>query len=486
MSSLALNTLGRDWDFTHTQCMEKFISTELEYCKGLEFDKAIEVSGQLLKYEKIGNHLYEIVVESFSPNSSSNRIKSILKDLVSQVYIYDFVIEMRNVISGMDNCGPDIMSALMKFAGLILKAYNVGRLEGVHSSTQEVLISQIVDPYDLSLIFLLEINNRPKLLSKIDNSSKYKLYDTDKKRFKKYLYNKDVYKLGEQVKELDDERLIELANNSGTSSPYSYINNFYNEVDSYFFPDYDVLQCMHWEREETTKPKSTVLLFFNYLIKNLIEPDILRNRDFYIRDKGVRIVFDKPLDTVVSIELREVHLDNQFDEHYINFFYTLKTGETRMLTLSMKDIINVESLLLYEMDAQVTMMVLAWLGLLNTLKIKPGDIKRTQSNVDMKSCVEVSKGLNEWIAFIVNGMKSGNYYYETPTQWNYNNINSVNKGKERVASSQRLIKVGRYTRRLPAGHNPSQEALALAKKYYIELKPGYTIVDEFERLQSYK
>ncbi|MFF2798220.1 hypothetical protein [Lysinibacillus xylanilyticus] len=480
-----INGLGTPWDFQHTQRMEKHIMAEHVVCRNMDMNLVIEISGLLLKYKKIGNYLYEILLDLFDNVNRVDRIKSNIKQLVGEVHIYDFVIEMRNVIGTSDIYGTNILSALMRLANLILQGYNVGRLEGVITAEEKVVVSNAMDPLDLSLLFLVDINRRRQLIKKIKDASK--LYEGDAKKFTKYLRNKDFHGVIEQAKSLTDSQVIEIANNASASMPYSYASNLFNEIDKYFNPTFDVLQTASWEREQTGDPDSSVILYFKLLVDELFPKNFLKHRKFYVREKGVRIVFDKIVNGIACLELREVHVENEFDEHYINFFYTLESGETRMFHLCMKDISTAQRPLLYEKDAEVCLMVLAWLGLLSDFQVSTEDIKKIVGKTELESsedgCAVLARNCNKWIEHAVFSMNKNNYHYETPTQWNYDISGTSTKVGERVYKGERLIKVSRYVRRLPAGQKASAEALALAKKFYMELEDGYTLIDEFHRWQ---
>lgn len=484
MKVKTLNSYGAEWDFGKAQRMDRYIKEHLKDGEGVDYSKVIEACGPLLKYPKVGGLLYELVLDIFSEKKDTARIKTTLKELTSRTLIYDFVLEMRNILSGTDLFGADILSVLMKICNIVLQAYNLGRLEGVISAKELVVVSDAIDPSELSLIFYLELNDRPQLKQRITNFES--TYDTDVKRYRKYLRTRDHFDLVSQAEQLLDKDLVIVANNASSTMYYSYTNNLFNEVDDHFYPEYDLLQTAHWEREETVNPSSSVIMFFMVMLNNFFDKELLQTRKFYVREKGVKIVFDPAVNTISSIEVREVHNDNEYDEHYLNFFYTLDSGETRMFYLSMKDLSNAEMPLLYEKDAEVTMMILAWLGILDEFSINPQKmfeiIRKEEPKVTMSSCIVLAKGMNRWLKYCTEAMTSKNYYYETPTQWNY----SVEVGSKTRSlgsgTSQRLVTVGRYTRKLPDGQKPSSDALALAKKFYIELKDGYTIVDEFERL----
>lgn len=486
-----VNGYGEEWDFSHSERMERYITDNIKDNSKTDFSKVIESSGALLLYGETGDYLYELVLEVFSSQARVSKVKELLKTLVKKVKVFDFVLSSRRILLATNNFGADVLSLLMKLIGIVIQAYNLGRLEGVISQKQKVVMADLLDPFETSTLLRLELNRRPKLKKLLEGFDS--IYDTDARRLERYLSKRDPYHLAEGLKSLDDKQLVEIANNVLATSFYSYTNNLFNEVDDYFFPSYDLLSSAAWERENTVQATSPVILFYLYFIENCVEPEVLKRRKFYVRDKGVRIVFEKPTNGISFIEVREFHRIEPYEEHILNFFYTVDTGETRMFYLSMSDITASTIPLMFEKDADVVLMVMAWLGLLQDIKLTPGkvfsDIKTNKTfkesskkNLTMKDAVAVSADMNKWISMAIEAMNPSNYYYETPTQWNYNNESKTVLNKGIVPKSNVIVKVGRYTRRLPEGQKVSTEALELAKKYYIELKEGYTIVDEFERM----
>lgn len=484
METILFNGYGKEWDFAKGQRMEFYISRSLDRTVNSSFDDIIQICGKLLTYGGVGSKLYDLVLEVTSDNVNVPQTKNILVDITRKIKIYDFIIGARKILSGTDVFGSDVLSLLMRLIGLVVQSYNRGALLGVISRKQVVMLANTLDPFEVDLSIMLELTKRKELASKVVGLKP--VYDTDRKRYNKYLRTVDTHLLSKQLEDLSDNDLVTISNNILVVVFYSYNNNLFNEVDDFFLPDYSFLQCAVWEREDTVNNKSVHLNMFSYVIEKLLEKDVLKTRDFYVRDKGVRIVFKDVFNGFKSIEVREYH-DIKTDEHYINIYYTIDTGDTRMLFISMSDISGVTIPVMFEKDADAIMIILKWLGILDTVTTNPLQVF-SELNTDLKSKVsmddakEMSTLVNSWIANYVDNFKEDLYYYETPRQWNYTGASSKgDSGFELSEKPKRIVKVGRYTRRLPVGQNVSAEARALANKYFIELKEGYTIVEEFER-----
>ena len=76
--------------------------------------------------------------------------------------------------------------------------------------------------------------------------------------------------------------------------------------------------------------------------------------------------------------------------------------------------------------------------------------------------------------------------YLKPVHWNYTGTTKFNKKvRSSLGDYCELRKVGAHVRKLSRGH-ASEDAVAAAKRYCIELKSGYTLVSEYVRRQHVK
>lgn len=479
------NITGEPWDFGMVQRMNFSITMEFGLRRWEDIESAISNSWEMLKYPLIGSKMYDLVIEFFEKKLNLDRVKKLLKDITENVGMYDFVIEARNMITKSDY-GASVMSKLMRIITLTIKAYNLGRLEGVHSESKSVLISNGLDPYDCQTMLTVEANKRPDIRRKV--SSLPLIYGSDAKRFEKYLRTVDTFNIESQIHSLGDKELIDYVNSLHNANIYAYFCNLYIEHSEDFYPNYELMSSSMWERDDNDS--SGILGMSNFIFTTLLDYDVMLNRKFFVREKGVRIVFNEPLRNLQSIDVREYHSpdDSKYEEHYFTFFYTLTNGSNRMVYIDMTRLGSVSTPILYEMDAEVTLLMLAWLGLLDTAFLTEDKLSELfdangVNEYDRKHLGTFTQDINRLIKEMIDSMNPENFTYYTPSQWNYDVFSSKSSDKLYIPEEPRkLVKVGRYTRRLPEGQTASLEAQALAKRFFIELKEGYTLVDEHEKV----
>lgn len=199
--------------------------------------------------------------------------------------------------------------------------------------------------------------------------------------------------------------------------------------------------------------------------------DCIKNRKLYIREKGVILNLTKRLQRVNKIMLQEYH-NKSTDMHMMRIVYLADSDDKSVLdfahgfTVNMKDL-RMSGSFYGESDVLVLLAVLYWLGI---------DIDLSNHSV-----------LSPMYSVIVDVMQEDNIHYEEPVSWNYNQFNSYcgSKANGKVYFIEKR-NIGRYTRKLPLGEQASPAAKALARSVFMELKPGHTIVDEFERNQVVK
>lgn len=199
--------------------------------------------------------------------------------------------------------------------------------------------------------------------------------------------------------------------------------------------------------------------------------DLLTYRRVLLNSEGVILKFRESFGLITNVHLYEVHQD---DLHYIYVRYKIQQGMQRELVLNIENLETSFYEFLYEMDYNVTVGVLCWFGL-QTLLLHGIDSLGEKYQ-------PVKEGLKQWIQDIAACFEEENIIYVTPTWWNYEQKKSEKKGQ--VIEFTKLVQIATHSRRLPKGQQPSEEAKALAKKYCMILKPGYTLVRGFERKQK--
>lgn len=234
-----------------------------------------------------------------------------------------------------------------------------------------------------------------------------------------------------------------------------------------------------WEREDfhNGKTKEENLVIFGIL--NNLPSNVLMHRNFYVRDQGVIIKFEIPVDPQIEfIHMREVH-----DDFYDFILISYKVGEAiRTIPLFIENINSSLLFLLYELDLVVICLAITILGISDWVISNIEELKAPSELSDGFSQNEYREEFNKVLVKWVGVVKEHKPYYEAPLGWNYETKTSqvLSSGKMEYLGSK-IINVGRYTRKLPEGFQASEEAKMTAAKYKIILKPGYTFVEEFEK-----
>lgn len=201
--------------------------------------------------------------------------------------------------------------------------------------------------------------------------------------------------------------------------------------------------------------------------------ELLQYRRLLLNSEGVTLQFRKPFGLVTEVHLYEVHQENL---HYIYLRYRIKQGMYREFLLNIEDVTCSFYWFLYEMDYNLTVGILCWMGLFDTL-LKAVDGLEERYN-------PIKEGLKRWIQDIADSFKEENLIYCEPSWWNYKPTKS--KSMKHLVEYSKLVQIATYSRRLPEGQQASDSAKALARKYCMVLEPGYTLVGGFERKQRVK
>lgn len=201
--------------------------------------------------------------------------------------------------------------------------------------------------------------------------------------------------------------------------------------------------------------------------------ELLQYHRLLLNGEGVTLQFRKPFGLVTEVHLYEVHQENL---HYIYLRYRIKQGMYREFLLNIEDVTCSFYWFLYEVDYNLTVGILCWMGLLDTL-LKAVDSLEERYN-------SIKEGLKRWIQDIADSFKEENLIYCEPSWWNYKPTKS--KSMKHLVEYSKLVQIATYSRRLPEGQQALDSAKALARKYCMVLEPGYTLVSGFERKQRVK
>ena len=261
-----------------------------------------------------------------------------------------------------------------------------------------------------------------------------------------------------------------------------------------YFPQ-SVLDCCNWTPEFSSTSKSSVMGIFIYLLEMLGTNSVLYKRNRLVREDGVLIKFNELYDGFNQVLVKEIH---DCSGHYLMVVGQLDCGLQRTVVLNLEDVSRTDSLLLYEVDASLLMCVFEWLGLRGELHAAVEGLKYTETarrlleNSTDEPVEEVFEFVkSEALRFIdvfceVARKALDSAEYLKPVHLNYTGTTKFNKKvRSSLGDYCELRKVGAHVRKLSRGH-ASEEARAAAKRYCIELKPGYTLVSEYVRKQHVK
>ena len=261
-----------------------------------------------------------------------------------------------------------------------------------------------------------------------------------------------------------------------------------------YFPQ-SVLDCCNWTPEFSSMSKNSTMGIFIYLLEMLGTNSVLYKRNRLVREDGVLIRFNDKFDGFDQVLVKEIH---DRSGHYLMVVGQLDCGLQRTVVLNLEDVSQTDSLLLYEVDASLLMCVFEWLGLREELHAAIEGLKytgftrqlfKTLTNEPVEEAFELVK--SEALRFIDTFCKVArkaldDAEYLKPLHWNYMGTTKFNKkARSSLGDYCELRRVGAHVRKLSRGH-ASEEAKAAAKRYCIELKPGYTLVSEYVRKQHIK
>ena len=277
----------------------------------------------------------------------------------------------------------------------------------------------------------------------------------------------------------DKSEIIKHASN--TRSNICVINcSGHYRVTPQLFKMYQFTACI-WDREDFTGTSQEALTA--RLLIDFCKSDLLRNRSVLLREKGVIVKRrdGQPLfDNVMYVCMREDHYIEK-DVHNIIIDMVLnKDNQVRELVLDIKNTHSSKLNLLFGIDIPCVALLQVILGVNTIDKYALEELKK-----NFKSEEEY----NEFIVMAEDSIQRLNdtfnmddLIFEEPTSWNeYNKSNKTHKSTSGEVLFTVIETIGNYTRNLPVGQMPSENAIKLAKNHCMDLPEGKTFVSEFTR-----
>lgn len=351
---------------------------------------------------------------------------------------------------------------------------------GIMSDDDVTVVTDEFDVLTIELIMVLMLRDKKNLTLK----PSYRMSDKRAQKFWKYLTKRDVYGVIKYLRSMTENELLSYMTKFRSICKYAYTSNIFNEISQDFTYHNNMVSYAHWGREETVRPKSDVLRVYSSIFDDrFVSSDFLKFRNIYVREKGVRICFKKPVDGIESISLREYHTDTPFEEHLLLVHYEGE-GISRFLPIDLTDYNHSYMGVMFEKDTLVLLLVYAWLGVLDRVNPTAEHMYSFFPDSRREAWDYLISSFENVRTLCYNVVSPDNIYYESPSHWNYKDSSRMNfKTDEEPVYANENRKIGRYTRALPIGQKPSPEAVRLAKRYFIELEEGKTLVDSFVRSQ---
>ena len=463
----------------------------------------LETAGKILLIESpAADPYYDLYTSvAVAMNSKSDmrheEVFCLISNFTMQVNEWDYVCFIRYLILNGKCLGAGMITYTLSLNNLVLDFYKRGAIACVDNERGVVYrdsffdSSIVVSPLDAALITMWA-SETCGFKSKV----RVKRYDLSTKDLERVVglfkcaYGSEFEGVLEELKTLD---LTPIVMSSSSCINVTQIASLY-DVNCDRSHLYDTWQ---WEREDFLNGTSSYAQAVDMTMVAVVDCDkLLQHRKYYVRDKGVEVVFTKTMDDISSLHVKEVHHFGTIEGHYLMVAATTTKGVVRKIVLNLDNFEESTKLFLYEVDYTIMLLVLSWLGLLESVKdsvksmslqafkkhyTKNKDVTESDLELLVTVAAEILSSVEEFTA-------EDNIRYVEPYNWNYD-LKASTGNKVSVNDTgfiKKMVSVGRHTRELPEGWNASVEAKDLAKKYRIELDEGKTLVDDFTRNQKMK
>lgn len=474
--------------------------------------------------------------------SVANMIADTIYTYCSETPLGIFLDNMRMLYLTERVCGNGSIPLLLcNILGLTLESYGYGILLAVDGKNKQALFSRdLPSPMELSVLCYYEHDLVMRCISPITQSD---MQEMAKSHEVKLSFIKETVKIFNHVIKRNRRALnlyVEfclfneesLRGHSGIEVNellYNYICiSLLGMETTYVFKD--VAQCnpnaeLNSIVDNLQQSQSSLALLstarsnnsFDY-IATMFKPqqDALYYRDLYAKEKGIEFFAHNSSWYFCSNEIKNiVRPENAKDRFFVREHHDITSGEHILLIDFSNELIdcfipinmkNARSELLMSglyVAHYITMAVMRWLGVMGRVYPQSPDVVKEQIKDDLitKYCDPNGKYTSEEIISNVLAycdvitrtnlimdayMSEDNLEYSQPVSWNYGASSEQSKKKPTISEDQYVytretITIGRYTRKLPSGFKASDEAKALAEKYYISLGDDMTLVDSFDR-----
>lgn len=378
-------------------------------------------------------------------------VKTIIKDtLFSLNCTYD-----ERIIKGVTDKGKII------FQNTSIDVYGV-KFEGIIDAISTLLSSIIQLPGVITSFR----SNTPSLMCKHGNKNKM---DEITKRI-----SKGIIKVNDVLGYIASTSIVSLWG----------LRIYLNEETVNNVPEYNLKRHLEYDYDNRQQDEIILKMFDIVTYRPTLPQDVLYNRDFITPKEGIIIRHKEQLDNLDYVFIKEVH-DFNVDSHKIYVRYVCTDEVEKEFMLDIDSIsLNLDSIEI-ERDVIIFLMVMYTFDLLTKLKEDLKDkiynwSNKTIDNTEIKYVLDLVKN-------ILNHMESdfrNNLYYEQPYYWNYSNNNkgdNSNNSNNNKVFVRKKKKINMFSKKLPEGFHPSEDAIEYAQAYRFNLEKGKTIVRSHER-----
>lgn len=481
-----------EWSLSKRAMMEVSIKSTLFSVTKYKLTTIIENSAFLLTRGSVESKIYDILVAgSVTGEKEVLYMTDLIFNFCKTVPPYEFVVTVQRCYLEKPKSSAEFNTIFIQICNLIFSGYNCGYLIGISPQDESLLVEpDMLCPAEF--ITCLQIYGSEKfgsLTAVHDRNVKvqeFSLSNKQKERLDKKLTISALKIVYSQLNSASRNEFMSLLNNCIASMDVIFFTNYFNYLPEGISPfTASTYQLANWQREKHPEKSLAIDLYTGITDLTFGHDDLLKHRNIYLQEKGIIINFKNKFDGVEKVYLREYHDDQA---HLLYVGYTIDRVY-RHLFVDMTSLDKSYVGILFETDATVMIAVMLFLGL------KPYLVKEKKDYLELfkkRNPDAFSYELHEYAAWYRRTARSildslekyvqeDNIYFEVPEHWNYTANPKEVKNPWEGAYLIKDRKIGRYSRRLPAGQKASSEAKALAAKVFMDLGEDKTIVDEFVR-----
>ena len=445
---------------------------------------------QFHKHSELGSKLFDLMnyylyVSDHVSKSTIELLYGVVYDYCQNNDEYDTAVIMDDIFfHNYELKSAEVCSAIVRFVTMLDCFYGDGIVDYIDHDNKKVVHTEmypgsIMTAVDLMAYCIMRAYydtqvklgtpNGVNITDLIESKSNYALAGM-------VLGNSCVNSL-QSVK--DKEEIIKHASNT-RSNVYVINCSGHYRVTPQLFKMYQFTSCI-WDREDFTGTSQEA--FAARLLIDFCKSDLLRNRSVLLREKGVIVKRrnGQPLfDNVMYVCMREDHYFEKDIHNIIIDMVFSKDNQVRELVLDIKNTHSSKLNLLFGIDIPCVALLHVILGINTIDKYAFEELKRDfKSEDDYEEFVRLAE---DSLQKLNDTFNIDDLIFEEPTSWNdYNKSNKTRKSGSGEVLFTVIETIGNYTRNLPVGQMPSENAIKLAKNYCMDLPDGKTFVSEFTR-----